>query len=97
VTPVGAAWLRAIHDGAADANPYDGIEAGKMDLWTYDGYHASAFGYYLEALMVFGRVTGRDPRSLGDAERAGFELGFAPAEVHALQAAAAETLGAGGR
>ena len=41
VIPVGEAWTRAIQTGVADANPYDGIEAGKVDLWTYDHYHAS--------------------------------------------------------
>ena len=62
VVPVGEAWLRAMQTGVADANPYDGIDAGKVNLWTYDGYHASTYGYYLEALVVFGSITGRDPR-----------------------------------
>ena len=66
VIPVGEAWTRAIQTGVADRNPYDGIEAGKLNLWTYDHYHASTYGYYLEALVIFGSVTGRDPRSLGD-------------------------------
>jgi len=47
VIPVGEAWTRAIHQGVADANPYDGLDAGKVDLWTYDHYHASTAGYYL--------------------------------------------------
>ncbi len=42
------------------SDPYDGIEAGKLNLWTYDHYHASTYGYYLEALVVFGSLTGRD-------------------------------------
>ena len=50
----------------ADANPYDGIEPGKLNLWTTDHYHASDRGYYLEALVIFGHLTGRDARSLGD-------------------------------
>ena len=62
--------------GVADPNPYDGIEAGKLNLWTYDHYHASTYGYYLEALVVFGTLTGRDPRSLGDNECSGYELGL---------------------
>src|ERR1700744_1499483 len=33
VIPVGDAWIRAIRTGVADANPYDGIDAGKVDLW----------------------------------------------------------------
>jgi hypothetical protein len=51
----GGAWIRATITGVADANPYDGIDAGKVDLWTFDHYHASSYGYYLEALMVVGR------------------------------------------
>src|SRR5579862_1611025 len=96
VVPVGDAFNRAMAAGFADANPYDGIDAGKVDLWTYDNYHASTYGYYLEALMVFGRVTGRDPRSLGDAECSGMELGLSSAQVHALQQIAFDELAATG-
>jgi hypothetical protein len=96
VIPVGEAWTRAMQSGVADANPYDGIEAGKLDLWTYDHYHASAYGYYLEALVIFGSVTGRDPRSLGDSECSGFELGFSRPQVKALQQVAFDQLAAAG-
>lgn len=92
VIPVGDAWNRAISTGVADANPYDGIDGGKIDLWTYDHYHASTHGYYLEALVIFGRVTGRDPRSLGDRECSAFELGLSRAEVRALQQIAFDEL-----
>src|SRR6185369_13534619 len=85
VIPVGDAWSRAIQTGVADPNPYDGIEAGKLNLWTYDSYHASAYGYYLEALVIFGSVTGRDPRSLGQNECSGFELSLSRPQVKALQ------------
>jgi len=94
VIPVGEAWTRAMQTGVADANPYDGIEAGKLNLWTYDSYHASTHGYYLEALVIFGSLTGKDPRSLGDAECSGFELGMSRAEVRALQQVAFDQLGA---
>ena len=93
VIPVGEAWTRAIQAGIADANPYDGIDAGKVDQWTADHYHASAHGYYLEALVVFGSLTGRDPRSLGDADCSAFELGLPRAEVKALQQVAFDQLG----
>ena len=92
VVPVGEAWLRAMHTGVADSNPYDGIEAGKLNLWTYDHYHASAHGYYLEALTIFGALTKRDPRSLGENECSGFELGFSRQEVTALQQVAFDEL-----
>lgn len=92
VIPVGDAWIRAMHEGVADPNPYDGVAAGQVDLWTFDHYHASTYGYYLEALMIFGSVTGRDPRSLGEAECSGYELGLSPAQIGALQRVASEQL-----
>ncbi len=96
VVPVGDAWVRAMHTGVADSNPYDGIDAGKLNLWTFDGYHASAYGYYLEALVLFGSITGKDPRTLGNAECSGFELGFSAAQVNALQQVAFDQLAAEG-
>jgi hypothetical protein len=97
VIPVGEAWNRAMASGLADPNPYDGIDAGKLDLWTYDHYHASTHGYYLEALVIFGSLTGRDPRSLGERECSAFELGLSPAQARALQQVAFDELAAGGR
>jgi hypothetical protein len=92
VIAVGEAWIRAIETGVADPNPYDGIAPGQIDLWARDHYHASTEGYYLEALMVFGDVTGRDPRSLGTGECAAFELGMPVPEVKALQQVAFDQL-----
>ena len=94
VVPMGLAWNRAIDTGVADDNPYDGIAAGKINLWTNDSYHASAYGYYLEALLVFGRVTGKDPLSLGDSETVGEDMGFSKPQVHALQQIAHDQLAA---
>lgn len=85
VIPVGESWLRAMQSGVADPNPYDGIEAGKLNLWTYDAYHASTHGYYLQALVIFGTLTGLDPRSLGDGECSAYELGMSRADTRALQ------------
>ena len=92
VIPTGEAWIRAIQAGVADPNPYDGVDAGKLDLWTYDHYHGSTYGYYLEALVVFGAVTGRDPRSLGDTECSAFELGLSRTQARALQQIAFDQL-----
>ncbi len=94
VIPVGDAFMRATTTGVADPNPYDGIAAGQVDLWTWDNYHASAYGYYLEALMVFGRLTGKDPLSLGGRETAAAELGISPAQATALQQVAHDELAA---
>ncbi len=96
VLPVGEAFIRAMQAGMADPNPYDGLAPGTVDLWTTDHYHASAHGYYLEALVIFGALTGRDPRSLGDAECSGFELGFSRPQVQALQQVAFDQLAAAG-
>lgn len=85
VLPVGEAWNRAFASGIADPDPYDGVAFGQVDLWTYDHYHASIFGYYLEALVVFGRVTGLDPTRLGANERAADDLGIDPRVAVALQ------------
>ncbi len=97
ILPVGQAWDRAIDSGLADPNPYDGVAFGQVDLWTYDHYHASIYGYYLEALVVFGRITGVDPRTLGKTERAADDLGISPEQAAALQTVAAEQLAAEGR
>lgn len=96
VVPVGEAWTRAIEAGLADANPYDGIDAGKVNLWTYDHYHGSAHGYYLNALVLFGSITGRDPRSLGKVECSANELGFSEEQAAALQQVAYDQLRAAG-
>jgi hypothetical protein len=94
VLPVGEAWNRAMSAGLADPNPFDGVAFGQVDLWTYDNYHASIHGYYLEALIVFGRVTGRDPVSLGANERAADDLGIDPKVAVALQKIAHDQLAA---
>ncbi|PAW63764.1 MAG: hypothetical protein B9S34_13765 [Opitutia bacterium Tous-C1TDCM] len=92
IIPVGQAWLRAMQSGFADPNPYDGIAPNQVSLWTYDHYHGSTFGYYLEALVIFGDLTGLDPRSLGEDERAAYELGLSKPQASALQKIAAEEL-----
>ena len=97
VIPVGQAWNRAIAGAIAVGNPLLPPTAGQLDLWAPDNYHASIYGYYLEALVVFGSVTGKDPRVLGDKERAALELGLTPAAAHALQQIAFETLAAEAR
>jgi len=96
VLPVGEAWNRAMQTGVADPNPYDGIAAGRVNLWTYDHYHASTHGYYLEALVVFGRLTGRDPRSLGENECSAYELGLSRPQAKALQQVAFDQLASTG-
>jgi hypothetical protein len=88
VIPVGEAWTRAMEMGVADSNPYDGLTFGQVDLWAYDQYHASTYGYYLEALVIFGMITGQDPRVLGERSMAADDLGISPAQAKALQGVA---------
>ena len=92
--PVGQSWIRAFDAGVADSDPYDGTDFGKVDLWSWDYYHASAAGYYLEALVVFASVTGVDPRSLGVKESAAREIGLSPAVAKALQGIAFDEVAA---
>ena len=92
VIPVGQAWNRAIATGFADADPYDGIDAGKVDLWSFDNYHASMYGYYLDALTVFGDLTGLDPRSLGRGESCADALGISGDQAAAMEQVAYDEL-----
>lgn len=92
VIPVGETWDRAFAAGFADPNPFDGIAAGQVSLWSGDHYHASTYGSYLEALVVFGKVTEVDPKALGDQERAAADLGISRTQAARLQAIASEQL-----
>lgn len=92
VNPVGLAWNAAINEAVADPNPYDGITPGQINLWASDRYHASNYGYYLHALVVFGMETGLDPRLLGGRESAAVQLGFTASEAFALQSLAHDTI-----
>lgn len=87
VIPVGLAWDRAINVGVADPNPYD-APSGLLNLWTTDSYHASKYGTYLEALTVFGTITGVDPRTLGGQEQVALDFGITAGEAFALQSIA---------
>ena len=92
VIPVGDAWNLAMSTGYADTNPYNGIDAGKRNLWAADSYHASLYGSYLEGLTVFGSITGLDPRSLGANELAARSLGISADDAVAMQNLAYQTL-----
>jgi len=91
VSPAGDAWLRAIQQDVADRNPYDGIDAGKVNLWAGDNHHASAYGCFLNALVHFGAATGLDPRSLGY-EQTAVDLSIASNIAVRLQEMAYQTL-----
>lgn len=94
VIPLGLAWNRAIESGFAGDDPYVGIAAGKVNLWSWDSYHASAYGYYLEALLDFASVTGKDPLSLGKNETVAEDMGFSAGQTVTLQQIAHDELAA---
>jgi hypothetical protein len=94
IVPVGLAWNQAMDSGVADPNPYDGISKNQINLWAVDNYHASTYGYYLEALLVFGRVTGIDPLKVGDHEKAIGDLALDPAVIRKLEQIAHDELAA---
>ena len=73
--PAGEAWLRA---WAVDS---------QLQLYGPDGYHPSALGTYLAALVVYEGITGHDARLL-PAEAAGRKLGVPANQVRLLQRAA---------
>jgi hypothetical protein len=92
IIPVGMAWNRAWATGVADSDPTDGIGPGKLNLWTYDSQHGSSAGYILATLVIFGRLTGRDPLSLGEREHVAMDLGLSRAQITALEQVAHDEL-----
>ena len=98
IIPLGMAWNAAFDQGAARSNPYDDAGANKMNFWAYDSYHASSFGYYLEAAMDFGKVTGKDPMLLAPkgVDHVAEDLGISPRQQQTLLKLAHDTLAAQG-
>ncbi len=74
VALAGDAWVTAINQDIAQQDPFLANEpAGEVDLWDSNpllacctvpiGYHPSAYGDYLDALVLFGQITGVNPRN----------------------------------
>ena len=95
VVPVGDAWIRAIQAGVATRNPFSPI-AGLQNLWATDRYHASKWGSYLAACVLFYQLTARDPRTLGRTEQAAAALGISSSEASSLQEIAYQQVRAAG-
>ncbi len=99
VVPVGDAFQRAVDQGLAAGSGFYGADgtwitpAAGLDLWWKDRLHASKYGSYLSALMLFGSITGLDPLSLGSAEQAAADLGIGADTALALQQIASQQLG----
>jgi hypothetical protein len=92
VVEIGLAWNRAIASKVAGSNPYLGMPSSQINLWSWDNFHPSDYGYYLEALMLFGKITGKDPLLLGEDETVAEDLGFSKSQAVALQRVAHEQL-----
>lgn len=92
VVEIGLAWNRAFATKVAGSNPYLGMPSSQINLWSWDNYHPSDYGYYLEALMLFGTITGKDPLSLGGQEAVAEDLGFSSGQAVALQQIAHDQL-----
>ena len=112
VALAGDAWVTAINQGVAQFNPFLVNEpAGQVDLWDSNpllacctvpiGYHPSQYGDFLDALVLFGQITGKNPELL-DAEwdpnnplysaSASLALGISPGIADELAIAAEDTL-----
>jgi hypothetical protein len=75
--PAGAGWLQAWADDET------------LPLYGPDGYHPSALGTYVAALVIYERVTGKDCRELpATAVAGGRNLGGSEAKIRKLQEAA---------
>ena len=116
VALVGDAWVSAINLGIAVENPFLPRHHRKqVDLWdgnpltacctTPIGYHPSVYGVYLDALVLFYKITGVDPERLFaemDDEHGRFfqssaahALGISPRDARLLAFVARETVDAG--
>ena len=100
VAPVGDAFQRAVNEGVAKgsdfynaAGTYDEPPAPPINLWWLDRTHASKYGSYLSALVIFQTITGRNALSLGAAEQAAADLGIASDVAVQLQRVAQATVG----
>ena len=116
VALAGDAWVTAINQGIAQQDPFLVNEpAGEVDLWdsnpllacceTPIGYHPSAYGDYLNALVLFGQITGVNPETLADEfdpgnalydDSASVALGISAPIAYGLAVAAEDTLQNGG-
>jgi hypothetical protein len=115
VALVGDAWVSAVNLGIAVGNPYlPRHPRRQVDLWdsnpltacctTPIGYHPSSYGVYLDALVIFYKITGIDPHTLRaemDEHRPLFQtsaahaLGISARDARLLAFAARETVQAG--
>jgi len=100
VVPVGDAFQRAIDRHVAKPNGFydaSGVYTqpspqDRLNLWWIDYLHASRYGSYLSALVLFGTITNIDPWSFGPNEQAAADLGISREDAVRLQVIASEQL-----
>jgi hypothetical protein len=100
VIPVGDAFQRALDEGIAKRDHFYGASgvytlpqrSDPINLWWDDYLHASKYGSYLSALVLFGAITNIDPWSFGASEQAASDLGIAPGDAVRLQRVASDQL-----
>ncbi len=101
VIPVGDAFQLGVDQGGVQSGGFydaSGVfvppaPGEPLDLWWDDDLHASKYGSYLDALVQFGEITGRDPLSLGAGESAAASLGISATDAVFLERLAAQDLG----
>jgi hypothetical protein len=104
VVPVGDAFQRALDEGVAKGGYFydaSGVYTiarprDRMNLWWDDYLHASRYGSYLSALVIFGTLTNIDPWSFGASEQAASDLGISGGDAVRLQRVASDQLAAAG-
>ena len=64
----------------------------RLNLWWIDYLHASRYGSYLSALVLFGAITNIDPWSFGPNEQAASDLGISREDAVRLQVIASDQL-----
>ena len=100
IVPVGDAFQLAVDQGIAKGDGFYNAEGtyaaavprDRINLWWIDYLHASKYGSYLSALVMFGTLTGIDPWSFGANEQAASDLGIPADDAVKLQHVAAEQL-----
>jgi hypothetical protein len=86
IAPAGDAWSRAWAEGIASSDPFSGSsplpllwygfhEVNEPEIKSPDYLHPSIYGAYLNGLVLFQEITGKDGRIFGDHEVAAIALG----------------------
>ena len=107
IAATGDAWSRAWTECIANPDPYGGTRSGVSLTFNYQPgsqpstvnkptdagfHHPSIYGAYLNALVLFQKITGADVRVFGASEQAAQSLGISPDVAQQLQHVAWESV-----